>query len=630
MTYPDGVTTRPVSFGPALRLEDGTALDMEVQVTASRTIVWQGAPMVAGGTTYLTTDQVERTIDLPVTDQDGYTDGAGQAISVADGAQTHSYEFRVVFLLPGSDRPRARRVGSVRVVAGVFLPTGDGSTVDLDDLVLVEGNDGALHPVLDSWRAEMIGYRDAAAASAAVAEEAAQIAIVRSVPAGGTTGQVLGKATVTDYDMAWFDPDAASRIGLVSSINGVTPDDEGALTLSKTNLGLGSVDNTTDATKNVAHAVSADTATSAGSATSADVAGKLTTARAINGVPFDGTGDIAIVDSTKEPVIAPGAGDQYWRGDKTWATLDKTAVGLGNVDDTTDADKPISSATQAALDLKADLVDGVVPAAQLPSYVDDVLEFDNLAAFPGAGEAGKIYVAKDTNLTYRWSGSTYGKLDPSLALGETSSTAYRGDRGKTAYDHSQTTGNPHGTTPADIGAATATQGAKADTAVQPGALAAVATTGAYADLTGKPTIPSSASDVGAVPTSRKVNGKTLTSDITLSPSDVGAASSTGGGREAVAALAVVGSTATGDCSAASVFTVAPSAAVTLAFTNVPASGTACSLRVVVTSGATAYVITAPSGTIKGTMPTTSANKVTMVDLMTLDGGSTWYITGITL
>lgn len=50
---------------------------------------------------------------------------------------------------------------------------------------------------------------------------------------------------------------------------------------------------------------------------------------------------------------------------------------------------------------------GLVPSAQLPSYVDDVVEYANLAGFPGTGEAGKIYVALDTNKTYRWSGSAY-------------------------------------------------------------------------------------------------------------------------------------------------------------------------------------------------------------------------------
>lgn len=78
---------------------------------------------------------------------------------------------------------------------------------------------------------------------------------------------------------------------------------------------------------------------------------------------------------------------------------------------------------------------GKVPAAQLPSYVDDVLEYATLSSFPVTGESGKIYVALDTNLTYRWSGSAYVEISQSLALGETSSTAYRGDRGKIAYDH---------------------------------------------------------------------------------------------------------------------------------------------------------------------------------------------------
>lgn len=91
------------------------------------------------------------------------------------------------------------------------------------------------------------------------------------------------------------------------------------------------------------------------------------------------------------------------------------------------------------LSTKADLVDGKVPSSQLPSYVDDVLEFANLASFPATGENGKIYIAIDTNITYRWTGNGYAEISASLALGETSSTAYRGDRGKIAYDHSQVT-----------------------------------------------------------------------------------------------------------------------------------------------------------------------------------------------
>ena len=74
---------------------------------------------------------------------------------------------------------------------------------------------------------------------------------------------------------------------------------------------------------------------------------------------------------------------------------------------------------------------GRVPAAQLPSYVDDVLEYATVSAFPAQGEAGKIYVATQTNLTYRWSGTGYVEISPSLALGGTSSTAFPGDRGVT-------------------------------------------------------------------------------------------------------------------------------------------------------------------------------------------------------
>ena len=80
---------------------------------------------------------------------------------------------------------------------------------------------------------------------------------------------------------------------------------------------------------------------------------------------------------------------------------------------------------------------GRVPTAQLPSYVDDVLEFESRSAFPETGEDGKIYVDETTNKTYRWSGSGYVEISASLALGETSSTAYPGDKGKTAYEHSQ-------------------------------------------------------------------------------------------------------------------------------------------------------------------------------------------------
>ena len=113
--------------------------------------------------------------------------------------------------------------------------------------------------------------------------------------------------------------------------------------------------------------------------------------------------------------------------------------------------KADATVVNQVLSTKADLVGGLIPASQLPSYVDDVLSFPDLVSFPSLGEDGKIYIAEDVNKTYRWGGSSYVEIGGGgVALGETSSTAYRGDRGKIAYDHSLSQGNPHDTTTSEI------------------------------------------------------------------------------------------------------------------------------------------------------------------------------------
>jgi len=87
---------------------------------------------------------------------------------------------------------------------------------------------------------------------------------------------------------------------------------------------------------------------------------------------------------------------------------------------------------------------GKVPASQLPSYVDDIVNgyYDDGHFYEDSqhtteitGEDGKIYVDLPTNTTWRWSGEAFVQIKGDLALGETSDTAYRGDRGKMAYDH---------------------------------------------------------------------------------------------------------------------------------------------------------------------------------------------------
>lgn len=105
---------------------------------------------------------------------------------------------------------------------------------------------------------------------------------------------------------------------------------------------------------------------------------------------------------------------------------------------------------------------GIIPSAQLPSYVDDVIEVDTFSNLPGTGESGKIYIVQDTNLTYRWSGTAYVEISKSLALGETSSTAYPGDKGKATTDklnktsdkletHINNKSNPHEVNKAQVG-----------------------------------------------------------------------------------------------------------------------------------------------------------------------------------
>ena len=89
-----------------------------------------------------------------------------------------------------------------------------------------------------------------------------------------------------------------------------------------------------------------------------------------------------------------------------------------------------------------ELENGKIPANYLPSFVDNVDEYDTISLFPVVGESNRIYIDKSTNKTYRWSGTAYVEISESIALGETSSTAYRGDRGKIAYDHSQSAHAP--------------------------------------------------------------------------------------------------------------------------------------------------------------------------------------------
>lgn len=101
--------------------------------------------------------------------------------------------------------------------------------------------------------------------------------------------------------------------------------------------------------------------------------------------------------------------------------------------------------------------DGKVPSSQLPSYVDDVLEYNAKSNFPSTGEDGKIYVDKSNNTTWRWSGTVYTQIKGDLAIGTSAGTAADG---KVVADHIADTSNPHGVTKNQVGLGNVTNNAQ--------------------------------------------------------------------------------------------------------------------------------------------------------------------------
>ena len=129
----------------------------------------------------------------------------------------------------------------------------------------------------------------------------------------------------------------------------------------------------------------------------------------------------------------------------------KDDLGLGDVDNTRDKDKPLSLAVIAALSQKATLVNGIIPSSNLPGYMDATVEVDNFASLPMPGGANQIYITRNTNKTYRWTGTTYVLINPTLALGYTAGTAFPGDKGQQAYAHTLRMDNPHDVRASDLG-----------------------------------------------------------------------------------------------------------------------------------------------------------------------------------
>lgn len=222
----------------------------------------------------------------------------------------------------------------------------------------------------------------------------------------------------------------------VNTVTGVKGSNEaeyrtGNVSITKGNVGLGNVDNTADTDKPISTAAQ----------TALDGKVDKITGKGLSEANFTDA------EKTKLAGIAAGAevnvqsdwnqgddaADDYIKNKPANLVQDASYVHTDNNFNNAEkakADGAIQSTEKGAANGVAELdANGKVPTSQLPAYVDDVLSYNSLSDFPASGEDGKIYIAKDTNLSYRWGSSEYVVISPSLALGSTSSTAYRGDWG---------------------------------------------------------------------------------------------------------------------------------------------------------------------------------------------------------
>lgn len=225
--------------------------------------------------------------------------------------------------------------------------------------------------------------------------------------------------------------DTAAKLAAAVAINGVLFDGSKAITIEDgTKLSIA------DAEKLYLKKATADTTYLPLHGT-AEKATKLANQVKINGVLFDGSADITVKDDTKLPIdgkansatTADTAAEATHAAAADTATKLAAAVTINGVDfdgskaitiNAEDATPRIAASEKGAVNGVATLdAAGKVPAAQLPSYVDDVKEYENKAAFPETGEADKIYVDIDTGSIYRWSGTQYIQINASVASADT-------------------------------------------------------------------------------------------------------------------------------------------------------------------------------------------------------------------
>jgi len=407
-------------------------------------------------------------------------------------------------------------------------------------------------------------------------------------------------------------------------------------TLDKTAVGLSNVDNTADTAKPVSTAqqtaldLKLDKTANAASAT------KLVTSRSINGVAFDGTADITIstADASKEPVIAAGTTSQYFRGDKTFQTLDKTAVGLSNVDNTADTAKPVSTAQQTALNLKLDASATAVAATKLAtSRTINGVAFDGTSNITiGTADGTKEPVITGGTTGQYWRGDkTFQTLDKTaVGLSNVDNTA---DTAKPVSTAQQTALNLKLDASATAAAATKLATARTINGV---AFDGTANITLGTDPSKEPAITAGTTlqyfrgDKTFVDFATSVNATALTG---LSTSTATAVVSTdthvvgvGKLQAQVTGLVKVAavSAAAVDCSLGSYFTKTITATTNFTVTNVPASGTCASIMLELTNGGSQTVTWFTGVTwAGGVAPTLTASGVDVLGFYTLNGGTSW-------
>lgn len=271
---------------------------------------------------------------------------------------------------------------------------------------------------------------------------------VRSISTGSTNGTISVNTNGTSAEVAVKGVSAAAYKGIDTSIAAASTSTNLPTSKAVASFVEGKGYKTTD--NNTTYTLTQDATDghkitltpSSGNATTITIPDKDTTYTFSNGLSASGT----TVSNSGVRSIATGTANGTISVNTNGTAANVAVKGLGSLAyksslSASDVGALASTLKGAASGVAELDSSGKVPSAQLPSYVDDVLEYAAKANFPATGETGKIYVDLATNKTYRWSGSAYVEISPSLALGTTSSTAYRGDYGNTAYTHATAKGS---------------------------------------------------------------------------------------------------------------------------------------------------------------------------------------------